>query len=486
MNRGSWVRLDNASNVFLAARSDVDPKVFRISAEMDHDVDPDALQVALEATFDRYPLYRAVLRRGIFWYYLQDSDLRPRVVAESQHTCAPIYQTDRRTLLFRVVHHRRRIALEVFHALSDGTGALWFLTDLITAYVRLRHPEEHPATTEQIGVASVTPFDPGQLAGRRPDPGAGDDDAPPDPAQDLSDDSFAQYFRLTRRQRRDERQAEPFLDADPAPMPPEPRGIGRLVGASTGRVHRVRGTRTPDNRPRAVELTMPATEALALARAEGVSLTVYLTALFFDSIRRSTGDLGAERTLSASIPVNLRQFFPSTSARNFFATVRVEHTYGDGPEDLSSVCHAIDAQFRPQVTPEALQRRLRRFVRFERAFALRLVPRPLKDLLLGLLNRASNRGLTVAVSNLGRVALPETVDAHVERMLFHVSAVRPQFCAISQAGQLVVTFTSPFSETGYIREFARRLSEGGVEVSVAAARVTEQELSGVRGSETRS
>ncbi len=183
-----------------------------------------------------------------------------------------------------------------------------------------------------------------------------------------------------------------------------------------------------------------------------------------------------KRTLSASIPVNLRQFFPSTSARNFFATVRVEHTYGDDPEDLDAVCRSLDRQFRPQVTSEALQRRLRRFVRFERALALRVVPRPLKDLLLGLVNRASNRGLTVAVSNLGRVALPEAVDAHVERMLFHVSAVRPQFCAISHAGRLVVTFTSPFTETGYIREFARRLSESGVEVSVAAARVTEPEL----------
>ena len=57
----------------------------------------------------------------------------------------PIYQADRRTLLFRVMHHRRRISLEVFHALSDGTGASWFLSDLVTAYVGLRHPEpDHP------------------------------------------------------------------------------------------------------------------------------------------------------------------------------------------------------------------------------------------------------------------------------------------------------------------------------------------------------
>lgn len=138
MTRRAWVRLDNASNIFLAARTDADPKMFRLSADLDHDIDPRLLQEALDATYERYPLYHAVLHRGVFWHYLQDSDLHPVVAPEDRHTCSPVYDPDRRTLLFRVVYHRRRIALEVFHALSDGTGALWFLTDLIDEYVR-RH-----------------------------------------------------------------------------------------------------------------------------------------------------------------------------------------------------------------------------------------------------------------------------------------------------------------------------------------------------------
>ena len=83
--RRRWVRLDNASNIFLAARSDVDTKVFRMGAELDHEVDPVLLQEALDATFERFPLYHAVLRRGVFWYYLQDSDLRPVVERETEH-----------------------------------------------------------------------------------------------------------------------------------------------------------------------------------------------------------------------------------------------------------------------------------------------------------------------------------------------------------------------------------------------------------------
>ncbi|MGO2755445.1 MAG: alcohol acetyltransferase, partial [Brachybacterium alimentarium] len=202
MMRQHWVRLDNASNMFLAARSDVDPKVFRLGAEMDHEVDPALLHKALEKTYEKYPLYHAVLRRGVFWYYLQDSDLRPEVTAELTAPCAPIYQADRRTLLFRVMHHRRRISLEVFHALSDGTGALWFLTDLVTAYVRLRFPTGRPTdpgadgATEAAGGSGAAEASDGTGAM----PGEDLDDlAAHEPVHDLTGDSFAHYFRRRRR-----------------------------------------------------------------------------------------------------------------------------------------------------------------------------------------------------------------------------------------------------------------------------------------------
>ncbi|QZY51245.1 alcohol acetyltransferase [Leucobacter tenebrionis] len=485
MTRRAWVRLDNASNIFLAARSDADPKVFRLSAEVDHDVDPALLQQALDTTYERYPLYHAVLRRGVFWYYLQDSDLRPTVTEDEQHTCAPIYQADRLNLLFRVMHHRRRVILEIFHALSDGTGALWFLSDLLAAYTRLRDPE-HPPEGDAAGEAHADPpsseerLDPSR-ADAAPRPG---DDAA-GPVHELTADSFAHYFRRRRGAEAPaagsafSRAATPaaLTVAESAPPAPEARWSIRSLRRRPGeQVHRVRGTRTPDNRTRAVELTAPAQEVLALARAEGVALTMYLTALFFEAVRSSSGGLGRARTIAASVPVNLRQFYPSTSARNFFATVRVAHTYGEGADDLGSICRRLEAQFRPKASPEALGRKLRRFIRFERMIGLRIVPRPLKDVLLGLINWANNRGLSVAVSNLGRVTLPEPAESRVGRMLFHVSAVRPQFCAISHAGLLTITFTSPFTETDHIREFARLLTSRGIDVTVAAARVTEAEL----------
>ncbi|MDN5977462.1 alcohol acetyltransferase [Acidipropionibacterium jensenii] len=493
MTRRNWVALDNASNIFLAARSEIDPKVFRISAEMAEEVDPEVLQRALDLTFDRYPLYHAVLRRGVFWYYLQDSDLRPRVRPETGCPCSPIYQPDRRNLLFRVLYRGRRVMVEIFHALSDGTGALWFLTDLVDTYCGLRGTADHQMGSGAVpgpGPSDRAAFVPRTTAELRGTGSAGE------PVHELTTDSFAYYFRRHRRAARSTPSpgGEAFRRAAaPAVLSvrdPDPRGATsrrhrrHLLGHG---VYQVRGTLTPDNRPRVVELTMDAGPVLALARGHRVGLTIYLTALFLEAVRLSSPGLGRATTLTASVPVNLRQFFSSTSARNFFATIRVGHRYGREADDIDAICRDLDDQFTPSATREALEQKLRRLIRLERLAPLRIFPSPLKDVILRLINWGNNRGLTVAVSNLGLVRLPEASESQVGRMMFHTVAVRPQFCAVTHAGRLTISFTSPFIQTGHVKEFVRLLTREGVDVTVAVSRVTEAELGlvGLRGEHHR-
>ena len=85
-----------------------------------------------------------------------------------------------------------------------------------------------------------------------------------------------------------------------------------------------------------------------------------------DKIRRTGAlerDVRGARTLAASVPVNLRQFFPSDSARNFFATITVSHTYGAGGDSLGEVARRLQEDFGAQARPEALEGRLRRLIR---------------------------------------------------------------------------------------------------------------------------
>ena len=169
---------------------------------------------------------------------------------------------------------------------------------------------------------------------------------------------------------------------------------------------------------------MPTAEVLALARADGVALTMYRPPCSSSPSADPPGGLTRTRTVAASVPVNLRRFFPSTSPRNFF-----DHP---GGTHLRRRCR------RPRLDLPAARSQFRRSPRRKHwrrscggssgssGCRCGSCPRPLKDVILKLVNHGSNRSLTIAVSNLGRLSLPEPAGSHVGRMLFHVSAARPQ------------------------------------------------------------
>ena len=144
MNNGhmaEWRRLDNAAKIFPSATSKADTKVFRFSAELNEPVDRYLLQDALERTLEDFPGFCCVLKRGLFWYYLEESATDFLVHEEDAPPCGILYH-DSRSPLFDVSYYRCRINVELYHVLTDGAGALQFLKALTFYYLRAAHREE--------------------------------------------------------------------------------------------------------------------------------------------------------------------------------------------------------------------------------------------------------------------------------------------------------------------------------------------------------
>ena len=449
MNEREWYRLDNASNIFLATQNEIDTKVFRLSAEMTEKVEPELLQMALNTTYEEYTLFHSTLRRGYFWYYLESSEVNPRVKFETDPPVSPIYQSGRRNFLFRVLYRENRIHLEVFHALTDGTGALWFFEDLLTEYVKLKNleNEEHPALKIKREKENL-------------------------------EDSFNRYFKKENSLVLDQL-ASPFKlffssEEDDSDMKFFPRPLEQQIDE---KVYQIKGTKTADHRPRIINLDLPLKKTLELARAENVSLTIYLTALYVLSVYMTSKEQRKETTISVSIPINLRQFFPSVTVRNFFSTTKVAYTFKKTEEpSLSKICQELDQQFQKKLEKEALENRLRKLIDYEYNPAARIILRPIKDLVLKVINQLNNRKITGAMSNLGRVDLPKQISPYVKDFNFYTSVIRPQFCMISYQNQLNVTFTSPYTETNIVQWFVRYLTQKGLEVSIDVNKVTREEL----------
>ena len=136
-----WNRLDNAAKIFPPTSNKQDTKVFRFACQLNERVEQEILQQATEKTLETFPIFRSVLKHGLFWYYLEKTDLVPVVEPEYRPACGPLYDPASRNLLFEVTCWRNRINLEVYHSLTDGTGALQFLKTLVCNYLSIKYPQ---------------------------------------------------------------------------------------------------------------------------------------------------------------------------------------------------------------------------------------------------------------------------------------------------------------------------------------------------------
>lgn len=78
------------------------------------------------------------LKRGFFWYYFEENKRQPFVEQESSWPCRYIDPKSNQLYLFRVSYYGARINLEVFHAVTDGMGAVNFLKELTAGYLELK------------------------------------------------------------------------------------------------------------------------------------------------------------------------------------------------------------------------------------------------------------------------------------------------------------------------------------------------------------
>ncbi|MDR2088190.1 MAG: hypothetical protein LBP73_02425 [Clostridiales Family XIII bacterium] len=402
-----WSRLDNAAKIFPPTTSERFTNVFRFVCELTEPVDGELLQRALERTVEKFPLYRSVLKKGLFWYYFEESDLPTRVSEECLPVCAPIYDADKSGLLFRVSYYRRRINLEIFHALADGTGALRFLRNMVSAYL-----------TEKHGI-------PGGPADRE----AADPENP---------DAFFMYYDKTKK----------------------------IPESKKRRAYRIRGERLPDNRLGVIEGFLSAKSALEKAHEHGATLSEFLIALLLCAIRDGMAVRERFRPAVITVPVDLRRFFPTHTTRNFFGVIRIAHDFRKDGREYAQVLAHVRQSFAQQLTEENLHGIIGRYSAIENNPFVKAIPLPVKIPILRMAGRWADGADTAAFSNVGKVSMPPEAAKHIRLFNVFPGTKRPQICLCAFGDTLAISASSPLRDTGLQQRFFRGLTGMGIPVRV--------------------
>ena len=85
-----WRKLDNAAQAFPAATGKKDTRVFRFYCTLKEEVQEELLQKALDLALEKYPLFLSVLRKGVFWFYMEPRDIPAQVCLENRPSCSRI------------------------------------------------------------------------------------------------------------------------------------------------------------------------------------------------------------------------------------------------------------------------------------------------------------------------------------------------------------------------------------------------------------
>lgn len=419
-----WVRLDNAAKIYPAARRKNWINIFRQSVTLFEEVDKEVLSSALEVVIKRFPSIAARLRKGVFWYYLEQVTSAPDIIDEYSYPLVFMSKKEVRKCAFRVIVYKNRIAVEFFHSLTDGTGALIFLKNLVAEYLEQKH---------NISI----PFENGIL------------DRKEKPQKEELLDSFPK-------------------SAGPVPASRKDTNAWHMYGEASKNVF--------------LTLTcfkMPVADCLNLAHKYNVTLTAFITAVMMKALLnlqdKKVPNKKRQKFVKVLVPVNLRSMFPSKTLRNFamYITPDIDPRLGD--YTLEEIINIVNHKMGLEITKKNMSSIIATNVNDEANPFVRLIPLPIKNIVMkAIFNSVGEKKSCLTLSNLGAVKLPEIMTDYIERFDFilGVQANAPYNCGMLSYGDTVyINFIRNIIDAELEREFYNVLKELGIKMTVESNQI---------------
>jgi len=404
------IKPDSAGLIYPYVKTDTRNAVFRIEADLKEEVDFEILTRAVEDLARRFPTFFVNLVRQDELFMLAPAKKSAVVVDEPDNVCTAFdFENE---VPMRVAVYGSRIAVETFHMLADGHGALIFMKTLLVHYFNLK--------------GAAIEYDDEIL------------DPKDEPTQQEISDAFLSVYRFGKKK------VNRFgLFAYQYRLKDKPRNITLTV------------------------LRTPSDELRALAKRYNTTIGVFLTAVYIYSFyllkkRKSRGKI------KISIPVDLRSFFPSKTVRNFSLYTIVGIDPAKGEWNLDRIIEAITEQMKKQLKKEDFTDMVYTNVLSANTLFFNHLPMPMKKLILRFaFDYLGERLFTSTLSNMGSVILPDKLREHIaDFRLFLGEAMLHQVNVVTSAygGFANIIFSSRIENDDLQKTYMSVLCENGLSV----------------------
>ena len=402
-----WRRLDNTGKIFPLITNSSLSNVFRIAVTLKEEIDPVVLQQALDDILPQFEGFRVRLKRGFFWYYFETNHRHIKVEKEDTYPCQYISHKIAPYYLFRVSYYGTRINVEIYHALSDGLGAVNFAKLLACRYLQIKHNLDTPEIIREQHINEET------------------------------EDSYLKYYKKVPKHKYENKQAF-HID-------------GKRLGFCVENV---------------IHGNVPLKELKPVSKSYGVSITKYLTAVLIWAIYDDYLK-GEENTpfIGVNLPINLRSIFNSETMANFFAVTAINYDPTGRKVTFEDILQVVSQQIDDQIDKEKLEEKISYNVSTEKNPFLKFVPLVLKWLAMKPIFSKKDGGHTITLSNLGPIKVEAPYNEYIENLsvMIGVSSHQTAKCAIiAYEDNLIITFTTVFDDNKLAEAFFSKLKEHGI------------------------
>lgn len=402
--------LDSSAIIHLAVMKKGYTNSFRLSATLTDTICPRTLQAAVDKIAPMFPTIVAGIRRGIFQYAVVPAATPPKICLE-QECLADMSMDMIERCAVRILYCNNRIAVEIFHSLTDGYGGQVFFNALIAEYFC-----QKGLISEEVAnsIQCVNPCDTVYTV-----------------------DNYVTY-------------------AETQTIPLNHRKVYRLPGKHNPKMQTHIVTEIYDTR-----------ELVETARYFGTSLTAFLTAVMAEAIiemRDHHADPKASnQSIQIMIPVNLRKRFGSKTLRNFslYALPCIMPFQQELP--FEKLLDSIVLQLNEQLSKDYLAAMITTSVSLQKIPLFRFLPLYIKIRLLRIgFYFCGERNSCLSLSNLGQITYPPELEKYVQYIDFALTPRRnaPYNCGIvSYDGKLAISFSKKSNEKGLDWYFFHYLTE---------------------------
>ncbi len=362
-----WLPLDNAAKIFPATLSKEYTAVIRLSVVLKERIKIQPLFEALSMLEDRFPYFKVRLKKGLFWYYLENVRLPFTVEVDNKGLCRGFKPSE---LLNRILVKDSTISVEFSHILTDGSGCLIFLKSVLMTYFK-RCGVNIPAEVEY-----------------------------PQPAEPVKEEEFEDAYQRYFRKNSPVVSKNPPAFHLPYTLKKKPRFNTRVT-------------------------VLPLKEVLKAAKEKGYSITVYLVSVYLMVLQEiyerlnETEKQKTHKVLRINVPINLRAIYPSETMRNFSLFVRPEIDLSFGHHTFNDVLKKVYDFIELKTDEKQVNKVLSRNVGGEKRPEVRSLPLFLKSMFLNLKHNSLGPALySGVITNLGKVDFSSQINPLIDYLIF--------------------------------------------------------------------